>query len=118
MTPEKTQTLMLNSTLNQGMCVDEVSRAREKCASVVRTVPCSVFTWSTNRFVQEPEINMNIFYVHKFSVCSPVVLHLDVNEAAPVTSKTTRRALIAIFLLPSTTRPTPRKVEQLGAGSP
>ena len=30
--------------LNQRMCVDEVSRAREKCASVVRTVTCSVFT--------------------------------------------------------------------------
>ena len=26
------------------MCVDEVSRAREKCPSVLRTVRCSVFT--------------------------------------------------------------------------
>ena len=26
--------------LNSRMCVDEVSRAREKCASVVRTVRC------------------------------------------------------------------------------
>ena len=60
---------------------------------------------------------MRILCVHSFFVCSLVVLNGVFNEATPVTGKTFRRALVAISILPATSRHTfftpPRKVEQL-----